>query len=338
MKAYSSMIYRPRRLRSREAIRKLVRETKLLPEQLILPLFVKEGKGGPVASMPGVSQWNVSEVVREAQDAFLHGIPAVLLFGIPAKKDEKASEAYNKNGIVQRAIKSIKDKVPDLVIMTDVCLCEYMSHGHCGVISPRKPPLTVRGGNGGDIIDNDPTLDLLAQTAISHAEAGADMVAPSDMMDGRVRVIRSALDQSGFQDTMIMSYAVKYASAFYGPFRDAAESAPKFGDRKSYQMDPANLREAIREAKLDEKEGADILMVKPALPYLDVIAAVRKASHLPLVAYQVSGEYSLIKAASEKGWVDEKAVMMETLLAIRRAGADLIITYFAKHAAPYLST
>ncbi len=301
----------------------MVRETRLSGDQLILPLFIKEGKGGPVRSMPGVSQLSIDQAAREAQEAYRLGIPAVMLFGIPKKKNEEATEAFASDGIVQKTIKAIKDKVPDLMVITDVCLCAYMNHGHCGIVEKGK-------------ILNDPTVDLLSRVALSHAEAGADSVAPSDMMDGRVKVIRAALDQSGFEKTSIISYAVKYASAFYGPFREAAESAPKFGDRKSYQMDPANIREAIREAKLDEKEGADILMVKPALAYLDVIAAVRRTVNLPIAAYQVSGEYSMIKAAGEKGWIDEKAVMMETLLAIRRAGADLIVTYFAKDAAQTL--
>ncbi len=302
----------------------MVREARLSVDQLVLPLFVTEGKGGEVRSMPGVWQSTVSEVVREAKEADRLGIPAIILFGIPKKKDEQASEAYAGEGIVQRAIRAIKEKVPGLVVMTDVCLCEYMSHGHCGIVEKGR-------------VLNDATLELLAKTAVSHAEVGADIVAPSDMMDGRVKAIRSALDESGFSDTPIMSYAVKYASAFYGPFREAAESTPKFGDRKSYQMDPANLREAVREAKLDAKEGADIILVKPALAYLDVIAAVRGAVPLPIAAYNVSGEYSMIKAAGEKGWIDEKAVMMETLLAIRRAGADLILTYFAKEAARLIS-
>ncbi len=302
----------------------MVREARLSVDQLVLPLFVTEGKGGSVRSMPGVRQSTVSEAVREVKEADRLGIPAIILFGIPKKKDEQASEAYAEEGIVQRAIRAIKEKVPGLVVMTDVCLCEYMSHGHCGIVEKGR-------------VLNDATLELLARTAVSHAEAGADIVAPSDMMDGRVKAIRSALDESGFSDTPIMSYAVKYASAFYGPFREAAESTPKFGDRKSYQMDSANLREAVREAKLDAKEGADIILVKPALAYLDVIVAVRGAVPLPVAAYNVSGEYSMIKAAGEKGWIDEKAVMMETLLAIRRAGADLILTYFAKEASKILA-
>ncbi len=311
-------IQRPRRLRKNLSIRRMVRETQLLPDQLVMPLFVTEGRGGPVRSMPGVSQLSISQVVKEAKEVFKMGIPAVILFGIPHKKDDRASSAYDKSGIIQTAVKSIKDKVPELYVITDVCLCEYMSHGHCGVVS--------------GTIDNDASLELLAKTALSHAQAGADMVAPSDMMDGRVKIIRRALDQSGFKETGLMSYAVKYASAFYGPFREAAQSAPKFGDRKTYQMDAANVREALREAKLDEKEGADIILVKPALAYLDVIAKVRDVVNLPVAAYHVSGEYAMIKAAAQKGWIDEKAVMMETLLSIKRAGADIIVTYFAKEA------
>ncbi|HSA59860.1 MAG TPA: porphobilinogen synthase [bacterium] len=311
---------RPRRLRSREAIRRMVRETWASVDQLIFPIFVKEGKGGSVRSMPGVAQLSVGQAAKEAREVHRLGIPAVLLFGIPARKDEEASGAYEADGIVQRAVKAIKDKAPDLVVITDVCLCEYMTHGHCGMVESGK-------------IVNDPSLELLTRTAVSHAEAGADIVAPSDMMDGRVAAIRRGLDDAGFSDTSILSYAVKYASAFYGPFREAAESAPRFGDRRTYQMDPANVREAVREAKLDEQEGADILMVKPSLAYLDVIAKVREATDLPVAAYNVSGEYSMIKAAASKGWIDEKAVMMETLLSIRRAGADLIVTYFAKEAA-----
>ena len=302
----------------------MVRETRLSVDQLILPVFVTEGKGDPIESMPGVSQLTISQVASEARVAHRLGIPAIILFGIPKKKDEKASSAYDKNGVIQRAVRAIKEKVPEMVVITDVCLCEYMSHGHCGIVKGEK-------------ILNDPTLELLTRVAISHAEAGADMVAPSDMMDGRVAAIRKGLDESDFSETPIMSYAVKYASAFYGPFREAAESAPKFGDRRSYQMDPANVREAIREARADQEEGADILIVKPALASLDVIAAVRCAVNLPIAAFNVSGEYAMIKAAGEKGWIDEKAVMMETLLAIRRSGADLILTYFAKEAAAILT-
>ena len=313
---------RPRRLRSRESMRRMVRETRLSVDHLVLPLFAIHGKGEKraIRSMPGVFQLSVDNLVKEAKVAQFLGIPAVILFGIPKIKDEKASEAYDKNGIIQQAIRAIKDKVPDLTVITDVCLCEYMSHGHCGVVEAGR-------------VLNDPSLELLTQTAVSHAGAGATIVAPSDMMDGRVRAIRKSLDGANFTDVSILSYAVKYASAFYGPFREAAESAPRFGDRKTYQMDPANVRESIREARLDEKEGADMIMVKPALSYLDVIAAVRNATSHPIAAYSVSGEYAMIKAASSNGWIDEKSVMMETLLSIRRAGADIIVTYFAKEAA-----
>lgn len=318
-------------------MRRMVRETRLSVDQLIAPVFVKEEKGGPVKSMPGVVQLNLGQVAREAREIRKLGIPSVILFGIPKKKDEDASGAYDSDGIVQRAVRVIKDAAPELVVITDVCLCEYTSHGHCGLLQKSPQPPFEKGGRRGDFrIDNDASLELLARAAVSHAEAGADIVAPSDMMDGRVAAIRQALDESGYAETSILSYAVKYASAFYGPFRDAAESAPRFGDRKTYQMDAANLREALREAKLDEKEGADILMVKPALAYLDVISKVREATRLPLAAYNVSGEYSMIKAAAAKGWIDEKAVMMETLLAIRRAGADLIVTYFAKQASRFM--
>ena len=334
---------RPRRLRKNATLRRMVRETRFSPDQLILPLFVVHGKGvrRPIRSMPGGFQLSVDNLIKEAKEVRKLGIPAVLLFGIPKKKDGQASEAYDPDGIVQRAVRELKSRVPELVVITDVCLCEYMSHGHCGVVSPRpqslsRSPHPMKGeGAGGRVrasIDNDLSLELLAQTAVSHATAGADIVAPSDMMDGRVKVIRSALDENNFQDTIIMSYAVKYASAFYGPFREAAGSAPKFGDRKTYQMDPPNVREAIREAKLDVKEGADIIMVKPAGPYLDVIAAVRSAVNLPMAAYQVSGEYAMLKAAAAKGWLDYEKVLMESLTGIRRAGADLIITYAAKEA------
>ncbi len=330
---------RPRRLRRTETLRRMVRETCLSPNNLILPFFVIHGKNRrvPVPSMPGVFQMTVDHLVKEAREAYRMGIPAVLLFGIPKKKDDEASEAYDPDGIVQRAVKELKSKVPGLVVITDLCLCEYMSHGHCGVIRPRPLPLSLvrRGGTAGEAVgevDNDGTLELLAKTALSHAEVGADIVAPSDMMDGRVKVIRAALDENNFTDTIIMSYAVKHASAFYGPFREAAHSTPKFGDRKSYQMDPANIREAIREARADAEEGADIVMVKPAGPCLDVIAAVRCAVNLPIAAYQVSGEYAMLRAASQKGWLDYDKALLESLLAIRRAGADLIITYAAREA------
>ena len=317
--------YRPRRLRKNEPFRRLIRETTLSVDNLIYPLFVVPGKGvrRPIVSMPGVFQLSVDELIKEAREVQAARIPAIILFGIPDKKDDRASGAYAAEGIIQRAIKALKDKAPDLMVIGDVCLCEYMSHGHCGLI---------RQGE----VDNDATLELLARTALSQVKAGADMVAPSDMMDGRVAEIRQALDENGFEHIPIMAYSAKYASAFYGPFREAAESAPQFGDRKSYQMDPANVREAIREASLDMEEGADILMVKPALAYLDVIAKVREEFDLPVAAYNVSGEYAMVKAAALQGWLDEEKVMMEMLLGIRRAGADLILTYFAKQAAALL--
>ena len=314
--------YRPRRLRRTEALRAMVRETELSVKHLIYPLFVCPGKNvrQEVSSMPGVFRLSVDEAVREAREVYELGIPAVILFGIPEKKDEAGSEAYAKKGIVQRAISALKKEVPELIVVTDVCLCEYTSHGHCGIIKDGE-------------VDNDLTLEQLARTAVSHARAGADIVAPSDMMDGRVARIREALDEAGFPNVAILSYAVKYCSGFYGPFREAADSAPRFGDRRSYQMDPANAREALREASLDIEEGADILMVKPAMPYLDIIRALREEFNHPLAAYQVSGEYAMIKAAARLGWLDEERVMLESLLCIRRAGADLIITYFAKEVA-----
>ncbi len=317
--------YRPRRLRRNEPFRRMIRETTLSVDNLIYPMFVVFGKGirRPIASMPGIFQLSIDELVKEAREILSLNIPAIMLFGIPDKKDEKASGAYDPDGIIQRAMKTLKEKVPELIVIGDVCLCEYMSHGHCGIIQ------------GGEV-DNDATLELLARTALAQARAGADMVAPSDMMDGRVSEIRQALDENGFEQTPIMAYSAKYASAFYGPFREAAESAPKFGDRKSYQMDPANFREALREVTLDVEEGADIIMVKPALPYLDVICRVREEFDLPVAAYNVSGEYAMIKAAAKQGWLDENKVMMESLLSIRRAGADLILTYFAKAAAALL--
>ncbi|MBW2566802.1 MAG: porphobilinogen synthase [Deltaproteobacteria bacterium] len=317
--------YRPRRLRQNENFRRMIRETRLSVDDLILPMFSVEGKGvrNPIDSMPGHYQLSVDNIVKEAKAARDLGIPAVMLFGIPDKKDALATSAYAKDGIVQKTVRTLKKKVKDLVVITDVCLCEYTDHGHCGVVE-------------GDTIDNDASLDLLARTALSHAQAGADMVAPSDMMDGRVAEIRDALDQSGFASTPIMSYAAKYCSAFYYPFRQAAESAPKFGDRRTYQMDPANSLEAIREVAMDVEEGADIIMVKPALAYLDVISRVRDEIDLPIAAYSVSGEYSMIKAADKLGWLDGKKIMMESLVAIKRAGADMILTYFAKEAAKEL--
>ncbi len=319
-------IHRPRRLRKNDVIRRMVRETSLSPDDLIYPLFVTSGKGikREVSSMPGCFQESIDEVVKTAKEVYSLGIPAVILFGIPEHKDELGSGAYDDEGVVQRAIRDIKDKVPELYVITDVCLCEYTSHGHCGIVEQ------------GDV-DNDRTLDLLAREAVSHARAGADMVAPSDMMDGRVKAIRAALDDEGFENIPIMSYAAKYASAFYGPFREAAESTPQFGDRRSYQMDPANRREAVREVALDIEEGADIVMVKPALSYLDIISDIKYNFDVPVAAYNVSGEYSLVKAAARLGWVDEQRIMMEILTSIKRAGADLILTYFAKEAAKILN-
>jgi porphobilinogen synthase len=318
-------IYRPRRLRRTEPLRRMVRETRLSPAELIAPFFVVHGMGvrNEIASMPGVAQLSVDLLVKEAQELVDVGVPALLLFGVPARKDERASEAYAADGIVQQAVRAVKAQRPELVVITDVCLCEYMSHGHCGVVEQ------------GDVA-NDPSLELLAKTALSHAQAGADIVAPSDMMDGRVGAIRAALDGAGHAGTPILSYAAKYASAFYGPFRDAAQSSPQFGDRRSYQMDPANADEALREVELDVAEGADAIMVKPALPYLDIIRRVKERVNRPVAAYQVSGEYAMIKAAARLGWLDEERAMLETLTAIKRAGADLIITYFAKAAAALL--
>ncbi|MFW6160733.1 MAG: porphobilinogen synthase [Acidobacteriota bacterium] len=317
--------YRARRIRQNEVIRSMVRETHIRVDDFIYPLFLIEGKGikNPVPSMPGVFQYSLDMLKPEINQLKELKLPAVILFGIPGKKDSTGSQAYHPEGIIQKGIKFIKDIHPDLYVITDVCLCEYTDHGHCGVIK------------NGDV-DNDPTVELLAREAVSHARAGADMVAPSDMMDGRVAALRKALDEEAFSHIPILSYAAKFASAFYGPFRDAAESAPQFGDRRSYQMDPANKREALKEVILDIQENADIVMVKPALPYLDIIHLVRENINLPLAAYNVSGEYAMIKAAGEKGWIDEARVMMEALLSIKRAGADLIITYFAKDAAGIL--
>ncbi len=317
--------YRMRRLRQTPQIRNLVRETDLLPDRLIYPLFVTHGNDirSEVGAMPGCFQLSINNLVKEARELLKLGIPAILLFGIPAQKDEAGSGAYDEEGIIQMALAALKDAVPELVLITDVCLCEYTSHGHCGI---------VQGGQ----VDNDLTLELLAKMALSHAEAGADMVAPSDMMDGRVAAIRGALDNEGFTGTPIMSYAAKYASAFYGPFREAAESAPAFGDRRSYQMDPRNSDEAVRECLLDIDEGADIIMVKPALPYLDVIQRVKQETKFPLAAYNVSGEYAAIKAAAANGWLDEQQAVLETLTSIRRAGADMIVTYHAREVAAWL--
>jgi porphobilinogen synthase len=317
--------YRPRRMRRNENFRALIRETQLAADQFVYPLFVVPGRKikKEIPSMPGCFQLSIDQLKAELKEIKEVGLKAVLLFGIPEKKDEIASRAYAKDGIVQRAIAEIKSLDKDLLVITDVCLCEYTSHGHCGFVS------------GGEI-DNDATLEILGRVALSHARAGADMVAPSDMMDGRVAEIRETLDEDGLEHIPIMSYAVKYASSFYGPFREAAECAPQFGDRRSYQMDPANSREALREATLDMEEGADILMIKPALPYLDIISRLREEFDHPIAAYQVSGEYAMVKAAAKMGWLDEERVMMECLLSIRRAGADIIITYYAKDAARLL--
>jgi porphobilinogen synthase len=320
---------RPRRLRQLPALRKLVAETRLDPGQLILPLFVRSGRRErrAIGSMPGVCQLSIDELLEDASRALEAGVPGVILFGIPDRKDTRASGAYARNGIVQQAVRALRKELPALVVITDVCLCEYMSHGHCGL---------VHKGRRGPVIANDPSLELLARTAVSHAEAGADIVAPSDMMDGRVSAIRTALDRAGLEDTPIMSYAAKFASAFYGPFREAAESAPHFGDRRSYQMDGANSDEALREVALDLQEGADIVMVKPALAYLDVLYRVKSTFQRPTAAYAVSGEFSMIKAAASKGWLDERAATLEALLGIRRAGADLILTYSAVDVARWL--
>jgi len=320
--------YRPRRLRRTDALRKLVRETWLNPSQLVLPLFVRTGERlrQPVESMPGVHETSVDEMLRDAEDAARAGVGGVLLFGLPDHKDAVGSEAWSDEGPVQRAVRALKRELPELVTITDVCLCEYTDHGHCGVIRRETGE-----------VDNDATLELLAREAVSHARAGADIVAPSDMMDGRVGAIREALDGAGFTDTPILSYAAKFAGAFYGPFREAAESTPQFGDRRAYQMDPANGREALREVALDAAEGADMLMVKPAGAYLDIIHAVRERYDLPLAAYQVSGEYAMLKAAAQNGWLDERRAAMESLLGIKRAGADLIITYYAKQAARWIA-
>ena len=303
----------------------MVRETALSTDDLIFPLFVIDGTGvkNPIQSMPGHYQLSIDNLVKTANKAYKLGIPAIMLFGIPKSKDPLATSAYAKNGIVQKAIKTLKNKIPELVVITDVCLCQYTDHGHCGIVD-------------GQIIDNDATLDLLARTALSHARAGADMVAPSDMMDGRVAEIRNILDENNFSNIPIMSYSAKYCSAYYGPFRQAADSAPKFGDRRTYQMDPANAIEAIREVTMDIEEGADIIMIKPALPYLDIICRIRDEIDLPVAAYNVSGEYAMIKAADKMGWLDGKKVMMETLTSIKRAGADMILTYFAIEAAKEL--
>ena len=339
-------VSRPRRLRQSPALRRLVAETHLHVSQLVLPLFARGGRKlrQPVGAMPGVFQLSPDEILREAAAAHALGVPAVLLFGIPDKKDEQASGAFAKNGIVQQTTRLLKKELPELLVITDVCLCEYMSHGHCGVVERRAParPVGKKLGLAEPVLGapvkilNDPSLKILARTAASHAEAGADIVAPSDMMDGRVAAIRAELDKNGFPDTPIMSYAAKFASAFYGPFREAAESTPKFGDRRSYQMDAANANEALREVALDIQEGADLVMVKPAIAYLDIIQRVKKEFGLPTAAYAVSGEHAMIKAAAANGWIDERAVTLESLLAMRRAGADILITYAAADVAKWL--
>ncbi len=333
----SSIVNRPRRLRATPALRAMIRETELNARDFIYPLFVRHGEHGEgrseIRSMPGVYQLSVEESVREAEAAMKSGVNAVILFGIPAEKDPVGLENFDHNGIVQQAIRAIKKEIPEMVVVTDVCLCEYTDHGHCGILNTGEHIHLPEG-----YVLNDETLDVLAKVAVSHAECGADIVAPSGMMDGMVAAIRDALDENGFENTPILSYAVKYASSFYGPFREAAEGAPKFGDRKSHQMDPANVREALREAALDVDEGADMLMVKPALAYLDVIRVVKDAfPELPMAAYNVSGEYSMIKAAAQNGWIDEAKVTLETLTSIKRAGADVIITYHALDAAKWLA-
>ena len=324
-------VSRPRRLRQSAPLRRLISQTSLSASQLILPLFVRTGRHErrPIASMPGVFQLSVDELLKDVELAVAAGIPGVILFGIPARKDTRATGAYARNGIVQQAVRALKKAFPGLLVITDVCLCEYMNHGHCGIVAQ---------GRGGPVIKNDPTLPLLARTALSHAEAGADLIAPSDMMDGRVAAIRLALDREGFLETPIMSYSAKFASAFYGPFREAAESAPQFGDRRSYQMDPSNSDEAIREVALDLQEGADIIMVKPALSYLDILWRVKSSFGCPTAAYAVSGEFSMIKAAAARGWLDERAATLEALLSIRRAGADIILTYSAVDVAKWLGS
>jgi len=320
------MIHRPRRLRRTDAIRSLVRETRLAPENFVLPLFVCPGSGvrREISSMPGVYNLSIDETTKDAAAAYDLGVRSIILFGLPETKDPVGSGAYEEDGIVQRAIRAVRQSTPEMIIMADTCLCEYTSHGHCGVIRNRD-------------VDNDASLELLANTALSQAAAGADIVAPSAMMDGQVAAIREILDQNGFENTAIMAYAVKYASGFYGPFREAAQSAPEFGDRRAYQMDPPNAREAMREAELDYSEGADILMVKPATVYLDILSMVRERFDVPIAAYHVSGEYALIKAAAQKGWIDEDRVMMETLTSIKRAGADIILTYYAREAIKLLN-
>lgn len=329
---------RPRRLRRTEALRRMVRETHLSPDDFIYPLFIRHGQDiqQPIRSMPGQFQWSVDRAAKEAQSAYALGIPAVILFGIPEMKDSCGSENYHADGIVPRAIRAIKNAVPEMAVISDMCFCEYTDHGHCGVINQRGEEHYTPHLPEGYLL-NDPTLELLARASVVHAEAGADIIAPSGMIDGMVGAIRAGLDGTGFDHVVVMSYAAKYASGFYGPFRDAAESPPQFGDRSQYQMDPANRREALKEVALDVAEGADMLMVKPALPYLDIISAVRQAYTLPVAAYQVSGEYAMIHAAAANGWIDLQRCALETLESIKRAGADLILTYFAKEAAQWIT-
>ncbi len=336
-------VTRLRRLRRNEAMRNFVRETRLTPDAFVYPLFVCPGEGvrKEVRSMPGVFNLSVDEAVKEAREAKSLGVPSVILFGLPETKDERATGAWSDDGIVQRAARAIKAEVPDILLMGDVCLCEYMSHGHCGIVRKSNSTKSVGAAAAAIGVDeyeivNDESLNLLAKTAVSQAKAGMDIIAPSDMMDGRVEAIRDALDEEGFENIPVLSYAAKYASGFYGPFREAADSAPQFGDRRSYQMDPANFREAMREIELDLDEGADMIMVKPAIAYLDVIAAARDRFDVPIAAYQVSGEYAMIEAAAQNNWIDRDRVMMESLLSIRRAGASIILTYFAKDAAKLL--
>jgi porphobilinogen synthase len=335
----TSLTYRPRRLRRTPALRRMVRETHLSPDDFIYPLFIRHGQDiqQPIRSMPGQFQWSIDRVVGEVRSAYSLGIPAVILFGIPDVKDACGSENYDANGIIPRAIRAIKQAVPEMAVISDMCFCEYTDHGHCGLINQRGEQHHNPHLPEGYLL-NDPTLELLAQASIAHAEAGADIIAPSGMMDGMVGAIRSGLDETGFQHVIVMSYAAKYASGFYGPFRDAAESPPQFGDRSQYQMDPANQREALKEVALDVAEGADMLMVKPALPYLDILSAVRQFYNLPVAAYQVSGEYAMIHAAAANGWIDLQRCALETLTSIKRAGADMILTYFAKEAAQWISS
>src|SRR5512136_2214376 len=325
-------VTRPRRLRATPTLRQMVRETKLAPDDFIYPMFVVHGEDVRrlIQSMPGIAQLSVDQAVAEAREAAGLAVPSLMLFGVPAVKDATGSENFSDEGIVQQAIRAIKSALPDMVVMADVCMCEYTDHGHCGIVRDR-------GTGSQPIIDNDATLEILQKAAVSYARAGADVVAPSGMMDGMVAAIRSALDDASFSDVVILSYSVKYASAFYGPFREAAEGAPKFGDRKTHQMDPANAREALRELALDVEEGADMVMVKPALPYLDIIRQVKDNCHVPVAAYNVSGEYAMVKAAAANGWLDERAATLELLTGIRRAGADLILTYHAKDAARWLA-